>query len=111
MRRDIKKQFRITEKENQELKEKAAKCCMTESGLIRVLLHGYEPKACPPEVFFTFIEELRSIHQSLRRFLEKESLTYTDWLLLRKELEILQKVEIQLKERFLCPEKAEEKWQ
>ena len=111
MRRDIKKQFRVTEKENQALKEKAAQCCMTESGLIRILLQGYEPKACPPEAFFELIESMHEIHKTLGEFLLKESLTYTDWLLIRKELEKLQQMEVHLQEHFLCPEKMDTQWQ
>ncbi|NBK78237.1 hypothetical protein D5272_06445 [bacterium D16-76] len=44
MRKGIKKQFWLSEKDAADLKRKAQRCGVTEISVIRQLLHGYEPR-------------------------------------------------------------------
>ena len=43
-KRTIKKQFWLSRSEVQDLQKKAKKACLSEAGLIRLLLKGYEPR-------------------------------------------------------------------
>ena len=44
MKQRIKKQFWLSPQDARELKRKAKLCVITETAVIRILLHGYEPK-------------------------------------------------------------------
>ena len=46
-KRNIQKIVRLNRKEAQELAAKAKKACLSEAGLIRLLIRGYEPKEKP----------------------------------------------------------------
>lgn len=52
MRKGIKKQFWLSEKDAADLKRKAQRCGVTEISVIRQLLHGYEPREKPDERFY-----------------------------------------------------------
>ena len=48
-KRNIQKIVRFNRKEAQDLAAKAKKACLSEAGLIRLLIRGYEPKEKPDE--------------------------------------------------------------
>ena len=52
MQRRIKKQFWLSPQDARELKRKAKLCGITETAVIRILLHGYEPKEKPDARFY-----------------------------------------------------------
>ena len=52
MQRRIKKQFWLSPQDARELKRKAKLCGITETAVIRILLHGYEPKEKPDTRFY-----------------------------------------------------------
>jgi hypothetical protein len=62
MRKGIKKQFWLSEKDAADLKRKAKKCGITETAVIRQLLHGYAPRE-KPEVLscMTGLENLKPL--------------------------------------------------
>ena len=58
MKRTKRREFVMNEKEARELSKKAAKACMSESQLIRLLIAGYCPPANPGAEFFDDMDEL-----------------------------------------------------
>ena len=59
-KRNIQKIVRFNRKEAQDLAAKAKKACLSEAGLIRLLIRGYEPKEKPDDRFYDVMRELRS---------------------------------------------------
>lgn len=51
-KRNIQKIVRFSRDEAQDLQKKAKKACLSEAGLIRLLLRGYEPREKPDERFY-----------------------------------------------------------
>ena len=51
MKRTIKKQVWLNRTEARELQKKAKKACLSEAGLVRMLISGYEPRQQPDESF------------------------------------------------------------
>lgn len=51
-KRNIEKHILMNKAEAQDLQKKAKRACLSEGGLIRLLLKGYEPKEKPDERFY-----------------------------------------------------------
>lgn len=49
MKRSIEKHILMNKAEAQDLQRKAKKACLSEGGLIRLLIKGYEPKEKPDD--------------------------------------------------------------
>ena len=60
-KRNIQKIVRLSRDEAQDLQKKAKKACLSEAGLIRLLLRGYEPREKPDERFYDVMRELSAI--------------------------------------------------
>ena len=56
MKRTIKKQVWLNRTEARELQKKAKKACLSEAGLVRMLISGYEPRQQPDESFYELAE-------------------------------------------------------
>lgn len=67
MRKGIKKQFWLSEKDAADLKRKAQKCGITETAMIRQLLRGYEPREKPDERFYEAMKEMYAIGSNLNQ--------------------------------------------
>ena len=66
-KRNIEKHILMNKAEAQDLQKKAKRACLSEGGLIRLLLKGYEPREKPDERFYDVMRELSAIgnkHQS-----------------------------------------------
>ena len=66
-KRNIEKHILMNKAEAQDLQKKAKRACLSEGGLIRLLLKGYEPREKPDERFYDVMRELicyREQHQS-----------------------------------------------
>ena len=112
MKRTVKKQFWLSRDEAQELQRKAKKACLSEAGLIRLLVKGYEPKEKPDERFYDVMRELSAIGNNLNQLTAKaNALGFVDAPLLRKEAEKWNKFQCEVERRFLRPEKSDMKWQ
>ena len=68
MRKGIKKQFWLSEKDAADLKQKAQRCGITETAMIRMLLHSYEPREKPDERFYEAMREMYAVGNSLNRW-------------------------------------------
>ncbi len=67
MRRTIRKNYKLTEKEAEELSEKARKTCRSEAALVRELLNGYEPREKPGDEFYDTMRELSTMADDLQK--------------------------------------------
>ena len=111
MKRSIKKQIWLGRDEAEMLKKKAKKACLSEAGLMRFLLKGYEPKEKPDEEFYYElgrIAELEESIESLSRMADRDNEIQMN--LLREEIERWHRFQAAIEARFLTPDEAELKW-
>lgn len=111
MKRSIKKQIWLNRDEAEMLKKKAKKACLSEAGLMRFLLKGYEPKEKPDEEFYYEmgrIAELTDAIEVLSRRADRDNEIQMD--LLREEIDRWHRFQAAIETRFLTPDEAELKW-
>ena len=70
-KRNIQKIVRLNRDEAQDLQKKAKKACLSEAGLIRLLLKGYEPREKPDERFYDVMRELSAIGNNINQLARK----------------------------------------
>lgn len=108
MRKGIKKQFWLSEKDAAELKRKAQKCGITETAVIRQLLRGYEPREQPDKQFYAAMREMYAIGNSLNQLARKaHSLGFIDAPKLRETLSAYEHFQANIEAEFLRPVKKE----
>ena len=111
-KRNIQKIVRFSRDEAQDLQKKAKKACLSEAGLIRLLLRGYEPREKPDERFYDVMRELSSIGNNINQLAaQANSLSFVDAQKLQKEADRWHKFQADVERQFLRPEKSEMKWQ
>ena len=112
MQRRIKKQFWLSPQDARELKRKAKLCGITETAVIRILLHGYEPKEKPDAQFYEVMRELSAIGNNIHQLAAKaNALNFIDAPMLTKEAERWHKFQADVERQFLRPDRSELKWQ
>ena len=108
MRKGIKKQYWLSEKDAADLKQKAQRCGITETAMIRILLHSYEPREKPDERFYEAMREMYAIGNSLNQLARKaHSLGFIDAPKLREVLTAYQHFQASIEAEFLRPVKKE----
>ena len=111
-KRNIQKIVRFSRDEAQDLQKKAKKACLSEAGLIRMLLRGYEPREKPDERFYDVMRELSSIGNNINQLAVKaNALGFVDAPQLKKEAERWHKFQADIERTYLRPDKSEMKWQ
>ena len=111
-KRNIQKIVRFTKSEAQDLQRKAKKACISEGGLIRLLIRGYEPREKPDERFYDAMRELSSIGNNINQLAAKaNTLGFVDAPMLSRESERWHKFQADIERTFMRPEKSEMKWQ
>lgn len=111
-KRNIQKIVRFSRDEAQDLQKKAKKACLSEAGLIRLLLRGYEPREKPDERFYDVMRELSSIGNNINQLAVKaNTLGFVDAPQLNKEAERWHKFQADIERTYLRPDKSEMKWQ
>lgn len=111
-KRNIQKIVRFSRDEAQDLQKKAKKACLSEAGLIRLLLRGYEPREKPGERFYDVMRELSSIGNNINQLAVKaNALGFVDAPQLKKEAERWHKFQADIERTYLRPDKSEMKWQ
>lgn len=111
-KRNIQKLVRFSRDEAQDLQKKAKKACLSEAGLIRLLLRGYEPREKPDERFYDVMRELSSIGNNINQLAVKaNALGFVDAPQLKKEAERWHKFQADIERTYLRPDKSEMKWQ
>lgn len=111
-KRNIQKIVRFDRKEAQELQRKAKKACISEAGLIRLLLKGYEPREQPDDRFYDAMRELYAIGNNIHQLLAKaNALNFVDAPMLKEEVKRWHKFQADIERNFFRPEKSDMKWQ
>ena len=111
-KRNIQKIVGFSRDEAQDLQKKAKKACLSEAGLIRLLLRGYEPREKPDERFYDVMRELSSIGNNINQLAVKaNALGFVDAPQLKKEAERWHKFQADIERTYLRPDKSEMKWQ
>lgn len=111
-KRNIQKIVRFSRDEAQDLQKKAKKACLSEAGLVRLLLRGYEPREKPDERFYDVMRELSSIGNNINQLAVKaNALGFVDAPQLKKEAERWHKFQADIERTYLRPDKSEMKWQ
>lgn len=111
-KRNIQKIVRFSRDEAQDLQKKAKKACLSEAGLIRLLLRGYEPREKPDDRFYDVMRELSSIGNNINQLAVKaNTLGFVDAPQLKKEAERWHKFQADIERTYLRPDKSEMKWQ
>ena len=107
-KRNIQKIVRFSRDEAQDLQKKAKKACLSEAGLIRLLLRGYEPREKPDERFYDVMRELSSIGNNINQLAVKaNALGFVDAPQLKKEAERWHKFQADIERTYLRPNKSE----
>ncbi len=110
--RNIQKIIRFNRSEAQDLQKKAKKACMSEAGLIRLLIKGYEPKEKPDDKFYDVMRELSAIGNNINQLAVKaNALDFVDTVMLKKEAERWHKFQADVERVFLRPDNSQMKWQ
>ena len=111
-KRTVDKHIWFTRDEAQELHRKAKKACVSETGLIRLLIKGYEPKEKPDERFYDVMRELSAIGNNINQLAAKaNTLNFIDAPMLMNEAKKWNKFQADVERHFLRPSKSEMKWQ
>lgn len=111
-RRNIEKHILMTRAEAQELQKKAKKACLSEGGLIRMLVKGYEPKEKPDDRFYDALRELSAIGNNIHQLAAKaNALNFIDAPMLEQEMKRWAKFQSDIERKFLRPDKSDVKWQ
>lgn len=111
MKRTIKKQIWLNREEAEQLKKKSKKACLTEAGLLRFLLRGYEPKAKPDDRFYDAMNHMRELTECIERLAGRIG---TDdeiaMRILRDEINRWHRFQAAIEMEFLTPEESGLKW-
>ena len=122
-KRNIEKHILMNKAEAQDLQKKAKRACLSEGGLIRLLLRGYEPRERlllrgyeprekPDERFYDVMRELSAIGNNINQLAAKaNTLGFVDAPQLKKEAERWHKFQADVERTFLRPDKSDMKWQ
>ena len=112
MQRRIKKQFWLSPQDARELKRKAKLCGITETAVIRILLHGYEPKEKPDARFYEAMRQLSAIGNNINQLaIKANALGFVDSQMLKNEVLRWHQFQAAIEREFLRPEKSGLKWQ
>lgn len=111
-KRNVDKHIWFSRAEAQELQRKAKKACLSEAGLIRLLIKGYEPKEKPDDRFYDVMRELSAIGNNINQLAAKaNTLGFIDAPMLKNEAEKWNKFQAEVERHYLRPDKSEIKWQ
>lgn len=111
MNKTIKKQFWITPEDDEILKLKCEKACLSEAALMRYLIRGYEPREKPDERFYKSMNDLSAIGRNINQIVAKaNTLNFVDAPLLAEELNKLKVLRTKIEMLYLRPVEND-KWQ
>ena len=112
MRRNIEKHILLNRDEAEDLRKKADRACLSEAGLIRMLLKGYEPREQPSKEFYEAMQELNAIGNNLNQLVAKaNSLGFIDVPAIEQEARRSLEFQYKIEDQFLLPVEGNLKWQ
>lgn len=110
--RTIKKQFWFNRDEVQELQKKAKKTCLSEAGLIRLLIKGYEPREKPGEEFYEVMKEVSKMANKVQQLSVKmQPANPESGQLLGEEVKRWHLFQDEIERQYLRPVSGRQKWQ
>lgn len=105
-KRRIKKQLWLNDEEDYILRTRSEAVGMNASDYIRNLLVGYKPKEKPPEDFYIAIKNIRAIGNNINQIARMANARgVIDVPHLNKEIDKLDQLIVDLKNRYIRPEK------
>ena len=111
-KRNIEKHILMNKAEAQDLQKKAKRACLSEGGLIRLLLKGYEPREKPDERFYDVMRELSAIGNNINQLAVKaNALGFIDAPMLKAEALRWHRFQADVEAVFLRPGESNLKWQ
>ena len=106
--RRIKKQIWLNDEEYYILKTRSEAVGMNASDYIRKLLVGYKPKEKPSEEFYVAIKNIRAIGNNINQIARMANARgVVDMLRFNKEVDKLDQLIIDIKNKYIRPEKDE----
>ena len=112
MRRNIEKHILMNREEAQDLERKARMTCLSEAGLIRLLLKGFHPKEKPDKEFYEVMQQLSAIGNNINQLAKKaNSLDFIDAPLLEQEAIRWHRFQADVERCYLRPDRSDLKWQ
>lgn len=110
-KRNIEKHILMNKAEAQDLQKKAKRACLSEGGLIRLLLKGYEPREKPDERFYDVMRELSAIGNNINQLAAKAyTLGFIDVPMLKNEANRWHRFQADIEATFLRPAESKLKW-
>ena len=110
-KRNIEKHILMNKAEAQDLQKKAKRACLSEGGLIRLLLKGYEPREKPDERFYDVMRELSAIGNNINQLAAKaHTLGFIDVPMLKNEANRWHRFQADIEATFLRPAEGKLKW-
>ena len=110
-KRNIEKHILMNKAEAQDLQKKAKRACLSEGGLIRLLLRGYEPREKPDERFYDVMRELSAIGNNINQLAAKaHTLGFIDMPMLKNEANRWHRFQADIEATFLRPAESKLKW-
>ena len=105
MKREIKKNFWFSKKEDAMLKQKAAKCKVSEANLVRMLVTDFVPREAPPWSFYRELRELNMVCVHLRQLVATANRNgYTNTDEIEKVIGQINFLSFNINRRFTVPE-------
>lgn len=112
MKRNIKKQFWLNKTEAEALRKKARKACLTEAGLVRLLLRGYEPREKPDDRFYDEMSRINQLTDAISALSSRLTASGADITeALKTEIVRWHRFQSDVEAKFLTPEESNESWQ
>ncbi len=106
-KRQVKKQFYLSDTENAGLKRKAEDCGVSEATLIRFLIAGFVPKPKPDEEFYKDMRVLYAVSNNLNQLTVKShTYDYIDSEELQDILNNLGKFINDIQRKYLVPDEG-----
>lgn len=107
----IKKQFWLSEKENADFMKKVELSGLSQSAVLRILIKGYEPREKPDDRFYDLMRQFYAISNNLNQIaIKANSLGFVDTRLLKDKIDKLNKFQLEIEKKYLCPEKSSLLW-
>ena len=106
-KRNIEKHILMNKAEAQDLQKKAKRACLSEGGLIRLLLKGYEPREKPDERFYDVMRKLSAIGNNINQLAAKaNALNFVDAPMLTEEAVKWRQFQMDIRKKYLLPKKG-----
>lgn len=99
------KHLRLSDSELEDLKSKARTACLTESGLIRMLVAGYTPVAAPDDRFYQTMEMIREFADTIDSIALKAN-NSADVIAIMSEASRWRQFQYEVEKEFLLPRRA-----